>query len=138
MGYAPDNPTSWRDVLQFLEEFPDDQTWSTYKKDMRVIIERGIAAKLDDFFRAGTSMHHILFSTLPHHGLRGENFVTLTRKKDGHFVVSYSQRHIEFYPPISQEAATTPEQAFALLRGFLLRLWKDTKPNEQAPIVLLS
>lgn len=138
MGYAEDNPSSWRDVAGFLDEFPDDETWSTYKKDMRFIIESGIASHLDQFFRAGTSMHYILFSTLEHHGLRGEYFVTLARKPDRLFVVSYANRNVDFSAPAGQKTAPTPEEAFAVLRSFLLRLWRDTKRDEEVPIALLS
>jgi hypothetical protein len=74
---AQTNPDSWQDVLEFITRFPDDQTWSTWKLVATEFMQRGIDAGLDARFRAGQSMHHLLFSTLEHHGLRGEPHVTI-------------------------------------------------------------
>jgi hypothetical protein len=84
----------------------------------QISIEAGIAADLHYSFRAGQSMHYILFSTLPHHGLRGELHVTLGMNDDEvtKFFVACSRENIWFSPSITRDEAGSPNKHLGFLR----------------------
>jgi hypothetical protein len=73
-----DNLDSWQVVMSLIAEQPDDLYWSSYKRIAFDLFSSLEQLELNRIFRAGTSMHDIIFSTLDHHILKDEPRVTLT------------------------------------------------------------
>ena len=130
------NKASWVDVLRFVDRFPDDVTWLLWKSFVRTVIESGIEAGLDQYFRAGQSMQHIIFSTCERHGL--EDFspapprVTLGRRKSGSMFVGWSHYNVWFHDPEHEETVTSGN-ALPVLKGYLADLWRETRPIAPVP-----
>src|SRR5215472_16958456 len=133
--YPKDNRASWADVLSFIEEFPKNETWVDWKKFMGALVREGIEEGLDQYFRAGQSMQHIIFSTCERHGL--EHFdpppprVTVGRIESDYFV-AWSHRNIWFFEAERRDIVTG-ENAVSTLRSYLVALWRETRPEEPFP-----
>ena len=102
---------------------------------MRPVLEACIEAGLDQYFRAGQSMQHIIFSTCERHGL--ENFnpepprVTLGHGKAGMFV-AWSHYNIWFSTP-ERETSVTADNVVSALRSYLAELWRETRTEDPLP-----
>src|SRR5690606_31292661 len=103
--YAKDNPDSWRQIHEFVDGFPDDHPyWQRWKPMVRAVLSELEHRGLDSAFRVGQSMHHIVISTLDHHGLNDEPRVTLEFDVDSNSVrVAYSDGNLYFCEPMSQD-----------------------------------
>ena len=121
-----DNPSSWQAVLQSIDEYPvDDQ-----RRDWRILatrfIQDGVDAGLDRYFRAGNSMHHILFSAIDDHQLGDNPRVTIVFNERDTIQVAYGTKNLHFGDP--ELAYSLPYvEAFDTFRRFLNQLWADTK-----------
>lgn len=122
------NPETWADIVQFTREFPDTEHWNRWRSTICPVIEEALRQGYDRLFRAGSSMHHLIFSTLKHHGLRMEPRITLRVTDDWKIGIYYSTGHIDFVAPIQSVVAAAPE-AFAIFTRYLMRLWEDTVPE---------
>ena len=120
------NPDSWRAVIEDIAQYPDNQTWSAWKTIATEFMQRGVAAGLDVHFRAGQSMHWFLFSTLDHHGLRGEPHVTIFIRSRDDIEVSYGTTHLSVTGRPYLSYSLSFEDAFSTFRRFLLQLWTAT------------
>ena len=130
------NKASWANVAQFVERFPENDTWRAWKVFMSALIQACINVGLSEYFRAGTSMQHIIFSTSEQHGL--ENFspspprVTIGRDSKSEMFVAWSHSNIWFNEPERREFVTA-ETALPVLRTYLAALWRETHPMEPVP-----
>jgi hypothetical protein len=121
------NVDSWKSVVEDVASFPDNTTWSDWKQVATDFLLKSVATGLDRYFRAGQSMHWFLFSTLDHHGLRGEPCVVLFIHSRDAIEVYYgtSHFHVSGKPELSY---TLPfDEAFGTFHRFLLQLWTATK-----------
>jgi hypothetical protein len=134
--YLNTNEDSWNWVAQEIEEYPDTEYWADYKNFARPVLRDVIDSGLHHHFRAGFSMSHIIVSTadrrlelyepkLPHVSLRFE------KEKQ----VAWSHANLHFHQAESFEPVNT-ENVFAILKSFLADLWRETRPNEEAPAAL--
>jgi hypothetical protein len=100
------------------------------------VIEAGIEAGLDQYFRAGQSMQHVIFLTCERHGLEQFNpappRVTLGWHKSGGMFVAVSNHNLWFHDP-EREDAVTSDNAFSVLRRYLADLWSETGPMDPIP-----
>lgn len=134
--FPKDNSESWQHIHEFVDEFPDDAYWSTWKPMVRDIVSTLEARGLAPLFRIGQSMHHIIFSTLDHHRLTSEPRVTLEFLPKEQIVrVAYGRANLYFSEPLSQERVA-PSFAVPSILGYLRRLWSETKPDIQIPDAL--
>jgi hypothetical protein len=62
------NRASWNDMLDFVDSFPDDK-WKDWKAVVRPVLQASIQSGMCEYFRAGQSVHHLIFSTAENHGL---------------------------------------------------------------------
>ena len=126
--YAKDNPGSWRQIHEFVEEFPDeDPHWSRWKPMVRQVLAELEQRKLVPLFRIGQSMHHIIFSTLDHHRLAEEPRVTLEFLIDRNVVrVAYSNANLYFHDPLAEDFVSLPDATRTTV-AYLRRLWVETK-----------
>ena len=135
-----DNKASWLRVLHFVDEFPDNESWPSWKASMRPVIEACIKAGLDQYFRAGQSMQHIIFSTCERHGLEqispAPPRVTLGRHKSAGMFVAWSHNNLWFHDP-EREDAVTSDNAVSVLKSHLADLWRETRPMDPVPFDVL-
>jgi hypothetical protein len=131
----PDNPSSWAYVFSQIDEYPDDEVSRAYKANVKEVLDRCIAEDLHEDFRAGMSMHDVVFSTALKHGLKnGERQVTFSyTSSKAEFYVAYSTRALVWGDPISIDTARGVAAALDLLKQYLLRLWKETKAGLPIP-----
>lgn len=130
------NRASWVDVLAFVRGFPDDDTWTNWKRDVLSLLEAGVAEKLDGYYRAGQSMQHIVFSTAEKHGLEYMEpqppRVTVGFNKDMSLFVAWSDLNIWFNEPTRRDSLGG-ETGFDTLKRYLRDLWISTRPSEPLP-----
>lgn len=130
------NKASWFDVLHFIDEFPDNEAWRAWKAFMRPVMQSGIDAGLNQYFRAGTSMSHIIFSTSERHRL--EQFspapprITLGRRENAGMFVAWSHNNLWFHTPEVEDPVTS-DSVMSVLRRYLADLWRETRPTELLP-----
>jgi hypothetical protein len=123
------NIESWQYVLENVAQYPDNATWTDWKSIARDFLSQGIDAHFDEYFRAGQSMHWILFSTLDHFGLRGEPHVTIYIRSRDDIEVSYDTTHRSVGGPAELSYRLPFDEAFATFHRFLLQLWMATNSD---------
>ena len=139
------NEASWAAMIQFmagLSRYPNLVDWSRVG---RAVLEHGCALGLDRHFRAGQSMHHLIFSTVPHFGLEAEWRVTLAPSPpgedgatvSGQIEVSLARANRWFSMPDDAETAPVAE-AWPLVAEYLSRLWRATKADTPPPAGILT
>ena len=135
------NKASWIYVSQWIESLPDSDTWLPWKVFVGAVIQSGISAGLNEYFRVGTSVGQIIFSTCEKNGL--ENFtpapprVTLGQDSNREMFIAWSHSNIWFNEPERKDFVTA-KTAFSVLRTYLADLWRETRPAEPLPLVANS
>lgn len=122
------NIASWEAVAADIEQYPDNEHWKSWKTLVRRFLRTGMSAGLNRYFRAGQSMHHILFSTLDHHGLRDEPRVTIELHPPSQVRIAYGTTNLWFSTP-ELEYTLPFDDGFATFRRFLHQLWMATVPE---------
>ena len=122
------NPESWTFVIRENRLYPDTEYWNRWRSLIDPLIQEAVAAGYDQLFRAGMSMHHIIFSTLDHNGLRGEPHVTVSVTKEWKIKIEYSTANTHFASPIHSEVAESGS-ALPTLTKYLQNLWTETVPE---------
>lgn len=134
--WPKDNPESWQQIHEFIDEIPDDDYWSKWKPMVREVVSALEARGLVTLFRIGQSMHHIIFSTSDRHGLTSEPRVTLEfHPKEQVVRVAYSCSNLYFAEPLSEERVGVSAAAHSIL-AYLRRLWSESKPSTPIPDAL--
>jgi hypothetical protein len=128
------NRMTWKLIRHWMDEHPDLDYWNQWRQIVVPVVERAIQCEFDTLFRAGTSMSHLVFSTLDHHGLRDEPRITVDVTEHWSLRVSYSTKNLWFTQPTQCEIVT-PEMAFPVFTRYLQHLWEETVP-EPIPEVL--
>jgi hypothetical protein len=135
-GPPTDNLESWKDIQQFIAEFPDNDNWSKWKRMARDVIVALEARGLAPLFRIGQSMHHIILSTADRHRLSSEPRVTLEFLPKEELVrLTYSRANLNFSEPLSEERVSISDAVPSTL-DYLRRLWGETKPTTPIPDAL--
>ena len=128
------NPETWADIVQFTTEFPDTDYWNRWRSMICPLLEQAIERGYNRIFRAGSSMHHLIFSTIDHHGLKFEPRVTIRVTEDWMLGIYYSTVHIDFGPAI-ESLVVEAQEAFPPFTQYLRHLWEETNP-EPTPVEL--
>lgn len=128
------NPESWADVIEFAHSLPDTDHWNCWRAAMLPILEESRSREYDTLFRAGSSMHDFVFSTLDRHRLFDEPRVTLTVTEDFRLRIAYSRGNVHFSSP-SESIVEDSREAFPSFTRYLCHLWEETMP-EPIPEVL--
>jgi hypothetical protein len=138
---ANDNRASWVAVLAFVRQFPEDDVWKKWRQDMSALLEASMAEGLDNYFRAGQSMQHIIFSTAEKHGLEyiepQPPRVTVGFNKDMSLFVAWSNLNIWLNDPTHRDSLDG-NAGFNTLKHYLAELWSSTRPYQQLPPSLAS
>jgi hypothetical protein len=137
--YLDSNEDSWLWVVKEIEEYPNTEYWISYKDFARPVIKAGIDTELHQHFRAGFSMEHIIFSTADR---RLELYdppiprVTLIARSAPR-QIAWSRQNLHFHEP-ERSQVVDAENAFVVLKSFLIDLWRETRQNENLPKALQS
>ena len=130
---SSNNPQSWQNIHNFIDEFPEDEYWSNWKSMARDLVFALEARGLSKCFRVGQSMHQIIFSTSPRHGLITEPRVTLEFYPNERQVrIAYSHANVEFCKPDSVEQVDVLLASSCALR-YLRQLWVETYSETEIP-----
>jgi hypothetical protein len=123
------NIASWKVIEAFIERLPSHSAgWEPWSTLARKFVSEGKTLGLNRYFRAGTSVTHLVFSTLDHRGLRGEPRVTVEFHPENEIRVAYGTANLHFSSP-EVEYSLPFEPAFATFRRFLNQLWTATMPE---------
>ena len=134
-GSPVDNPESWRDIHEFIDEFPD--TWSDWKQIARNIVSSLEKLELDANFRIGQSVHYIILSTLDHHQLNDEpRVILLIDGQQKTIQVAYSHWHIQCGAKPESEDICSIETVVPVILRYLRRLWEETKGETTMPTAI--
>ena len=119
------NSLSWKAIEADIAQYPDEQ-WKAWKAMAREFLSECFGLGLDRYFRAGQSMHQLVFSTLDRHGLRNEPRITVVFHPARHELrVAYGCSNLDFSP--AELDYTLPfVDGFATFRRFLKQLWTGT------------
>ena len=129
------NRSSWDEMLAFVEDLPDEH-WRTWKETLRPILRESVRTGLNDYFRAGSSVNHLIFSTAEKHGLEDIEprppHVTLAVDENHRLFVTISRYSIHFNAPDKRDFLGGAN-AFDVFKSYLRNLWVTTRPNEALP-----
>ena len=118
------NRESWTRLVVFVDSMPDP-VWLEWKAFMRPLLRSAIDAGFNDRYRAGQSMHHLIFSTAERRGLESITppplRVTLGRNDDHRFFVALSRTNLWFNAPDRLDIVTA-EGALSVLASYLSAL----------------
>gem|GEM_PF-2534222 len=127
---------SWVSLVGWVASFPDGQ-WKPWKTFLLPLLHACLDAGLDQHFRIGQSMAHIIFSTAEEHGL--ENYdpqpprVTLMfDEAQQRWAVASSYCNLHFAKPDRQNAVNA-ENVLPVLESYLADLWREMRPDEAMP-----
>lgn len=128
------NHESWVWLVGWAEEMPDPN-WTSWKSFALPLLKACMDEGLDQYFRAGQSLVHLIFSTAEEHGL--EKYYPppprVTAKFDGaKWFIAWSYQNLHF-SEADREDPVDSETAFAILKLYLADLWRETRPNESLP-----
>jgi hypothetical protein len=135
-------PGSWIALIRLIEgDFPDEH-WAAWKAFVLPLLQACIDNGLDQYFRVGQSMSHIIFSTTEDHRLERYNPdpVRITIRSEGkgqNWYVARSSKNIWFCDP-DKEISIDSTTAFPVLKSYLADLWRETRPSEPLPEPLVS
>lgn len=130
-----DNRGTWAGLLKSVEQMPDSEFWRGWTPFMRSVIQSGIDAGWDKYFRIGQALDQIIFSTCEQHGL--ERFsppparVTLA-KYQGQYSVAYSHKDVRDTLAERRDVVTSAT-VLPVLSSYLIALWQETRPTELLP-----
>lgn len=135
-------PGSWIALIRLVEDDFPDEHWASWKGFVLPLLRTCVDAGLDQYFRVGQSMSHIIFSTTEEHRLGKCNpsplRITIRSEDYGQrWYIARSYRNIHFSKPES-EALIDSERAFTVLKSYLADLWKETRQGEALPAPLAS
>jgi len=134
--WPKDNAESWKQIHEFIEEYPDDEVWSEWKRMALAVVTDLENRKVAPFFRIGMSIHEVILSTLDHHRLKFEPRVMLRFQPREQLIrIAYGYRNSIYGEPVTEERLAPADAIPALLRQ-LRRLWRETKPATPVPDAL--
>jgi hypothetical protein len=124
-------PESWDHLIALVQHWPHQQ-----EPALR-LLRQARALGLDQYFRAGQSHFHLLFSTNVIYPSADPHVTLIFRSTDNLIVVSYGegwisegrQREAELYYLLPYE------EAFATFLRFLKQVWINTMPEAVPPML---
>ena len=132
---------SWAWLTGWVEHLPRQHAnWTSLTAFGLPLLQACMEAGLDQYFRAGQSMAHIIFSTAEEHNL--EKYDPPPPRITVRFdpvrqlwLIAWSYRNLHFSEP-DRESPVDSETAFPVLKSYLADLWRGTRPDENLPLPL--
>jgi len=119
------NAASWHALIASIREHPDNDYWILWKQLAMRFVQKAVDSGLNNYFRAGRSMNHLVFSTLDRNGLRDEPRVTIVIRTKSEIQIAYGNSNRLFGSP-ELEYTLPLEEGFSTFRRFLHQLWTAT------------
>ena len=131
----------WDWLMGWVKSLPThNNNLTPFAEFVSPLLQACVDARLNDYFRVGQSMLHIVFSTAQEHGLERLNpprlRVTIrfdSEKKQWLIGRSYGNLH---FANADREEPADSETAFTVLKSYLADLWRETRPGESLPELL--
>lgn len=126
---------TWAWLVQEVEEMPShNATYGPWTAFILPLLLACLNAGLDGYFRVGTSMSHIIFSTAERHGLPPHvPRVTLMHDPEKQqWSLAWSYQNLWFSKPDRHDLVNS-DNAFSILKTYLSDLWRETRPSESIP-----
>jgi hypothetical protein len=127
-------PESWAAMTEFmvrLAQYPAVAGWARVGAGL---LAEGRQRGLDQHFRAGQSMQHLIFSIVPHFGLHDELRVTVAWPDDdassaatGALIEVSLGRTNRWFSAPDRLSVGPAADAWSLVAEYLRALWQDTQ-----------
>lgn len=134
--YGPTTmPESWVAMTEFMARIAQYPAFPGWGRVGGKLIAEGQQRGLDEHFRAGQSMQHLIFSTVPHHGLQGELRVTVAWPEyDAHSaatgeLIEVSLGRTNRWFSTDRLSIGPSEHAWSLVAEYLRELWQSTQSS---------
>jgi hypothetical protein len=133
---------SWIALIGLVEDDFPDKYWASWKEFILPLLRTCVDAGLDQYFRVGQSMSHIIFSTAEEHRLEKYSpsplRITLRSEDKGQrWYIARSCKNLHFNKP-DREDMIDSGTAFITLKSCLSDLWIETRPGYALPGPLAS
>jgi hypothetical protein len=127
-------PESWLSMTEFMAQLARYPAVAGWARIGAGVLAEGLQRGLDQHFRAGQSMQHLIFSTVPHFGLEDELRVTVAWPENdassaatgARIEVSLGRTNRWFNTPDRLSVAAAAD-AWPLVAAYLRALWKETQ-----------
>jgi hypothetical protein len=132
---------SWAWLTKWAESLPSQNTnWIPFTAFVVPVLNACVRAGLNEHFRVGQSMSHIIFSTAEEHGLEKYSppppRVTLLQDKDLWFI-AWSHLNLLTRPEaLERQDCVNCETVLRTLKSYLSDLWRETRQGEPLPAAL--
>lgn len=127
-------PESWVAMTAFMTQLAQYPAVAGWARVGASIVVAGPARGLDQLFRAGQSMQHLIFSTAPHHGLQDELRVTVGWPEDdsqsaatGAMIEVSLGRTNRWFSAPDRLSIGPAADAWPLVAEYLRALWDGTR-----------
>lgn len=135
---------SWVWVTEFVKGLPGHNAgWTPFAAFVLPILQACVDAGLDQYFRVGQSMAHIIFSTAEEHGLERYNpppprITLLHERPSDEWFIAWSRRNLIVRPDAAErKTKINAEDAFPVLKSYLTDLWRETRSGDPLPAPLV-
>lgn len=134
---------SWTWLAGWVESLPNHSAnWAPFTVFVVPVLQACVRAGINEYFRVGQSMSHIIFSTAEEHGLERYSppppGVTLLhdRKKNQWFIASSHLNLLVRPDALERQDCVTSETVLLTLRSYLADLWRETQQGKPLPAAL--
>ena len=134
---------SWTWITEWVESLPShNENWTPFTAFVAPVLHACVRAGLNEYFRVGQSMSHIIFSTAENHGLEKYNpqppRVTLLHdRKTNQWFIAWSHLNLLVRPEaVERQDSVTSETVLLRLKSYLADLWRETQNGKPLPAAL--
>jgi hypothetical protein len=134
---------SWTWLAAWVEDLPSrNANWTPFTAFVTPVLSACVCAGLNEYFRVGQSMSHIIFSTADDHGLEKYNppppRVTLLHdRKINQWFIAWSHLNLIVRPEaMERQDCVTSETVLLTLKSYLADLWRETQNGKPLPPAL--
>lgn len=134
---------SWTWLAEWVESLPKrNADWEPFTEFVMSVLHACMSAGLNEYFRVGQSMSHIIFSTAEEHGLEKYSppppRVTLLHdRKTDEWFIAWSHLNLLVRPEaMERQDCVTRETVLPTLKSYLATLWQETQQGKPLPAAL--
>lgn len=127
-------PESWVAMTEFMAQLAQYPSVAGWARVGATLLTEGQQRGLDQHFRAGQAMQHLIFSTVPHVGLKDELRVTVAWPADdsssaasGAMVEVSLGRTNRWFSAPDRLSVGAAADAWSLVSEYLRALWQETQ-----------
>jgi hypothetical protein len=134
------NEASWARMVEFMSRFAGIEAFAGGGRNALAILRCGQALHLDQFFRAGQSMQHLIFSTASRHGLTDEPRVTVAWPEEdtesaatGAVIEVSLGRANRWFSAPDRAAVVAGSDGWPVVAQYMGLLWQATRGSASPP-----